>query len=431
MIVAIALLASTPVVTIDGSSVMGLSTPSHRRFLGIAYAAAPVRELRDHPPQRYRPPQLRRAFSFGPSCSQTLSPNGFEPWTKEFVVSGPVSDDCLFLNVWAPNRAKGAPILFWIHGGGFVSGSGSVPIYDGTAFARHGVIVVTVNYRLGEAGFSQTEKAPANLGALDLVAALEWVKRNAEAFGGDPQRVTVAGQSAGAMLTHTLLAMPAAKGLFAQAIMESGLPPEAGPAGARLNLTPDLPISPPLAWHDGAVSDVPILIGMTGDETSAFSVERTSNTTPSNCGRAGPALLASGLTPRAAARWCGRQAIVDWWKDRATSHRSPAYAYLFAHVPPGPEAERWGTFHSAELPYVFGTLRMSSVRPYRHVDYRISRQVNAAWVRFIRGQAPWPKLADKKLQIQCLSTKSRLVPVMPEFVNHLFRASPQSKKTIF
>lgn len=431
MIVAISLLASTPVVTVDGKSVAGISSATHKRFLGIPYAAAPVGALRGRPPQRYHPRQLRRALSFGASCSQTLSPDGFGPWTQEFVVSGPVSDDCLFLNIWAPNRVRGAPILFWIHGGGFVSGSGSLPIYDGGAFARQGVIVVTVNYRLGEAGFAQSEEVRPNLGALDLLAALRWVRRNAKAFGGDPQRVTVAGQSAGAMLVHTLLAMPAANGLFAQAIMESGLPPEAGEAGARLRLTSDLPKSPPLAWRDGAVSDVPILIGMTGDETSAFSAEGSANAAPANCGSRGSALLEGGLTPRAAASWCGRQAILDWWKNRAARHRSAIYAYLFAHAPPGQERARWGAFHSAEIPYVFGSLRAASIRLYSRADYRISSQMNAAWVQFINGQVPWPALVTNRPQLQRFSKQSERTEIMPLDMAHRFKEALIEKTTLF
>lgn len=431
MIVAIALLASTPVVTVDGQRVAGISSATHRRFLGIAYAVAPVGERNGRPPQRYHPRQSRRALAFGAGCSQTLSPNGFGPWTKEFVVSGPVSDDCLFLNVWAPKRAKGAPILFWIHGGGFVSGSGSVPIYDGSTFAHQGVIVVTVNYRLGEAGFSQSEKAPPNLGVLDLVEALQWVRRNAKGFGGDPQRVTIAGQSAGAMLIHTLLAMPAAKGLFDRAIMESGLPPEAGAPGARLQLTPDLPETPPLAWHDGTVSDVPILIGMTNDETSAFRGDRDPRAAPANCGAAGPALLAGGLSSRDAASWCGRQALLEWWKDRSPHHRSPIYAYLFAHIPPGPEQAHWGAFHSSEIPYVFGSLASTSLRPYAPVDYRISKQMSAAWVRFINGRAPWPSLTKNKAQLQEFCRRSKMVDVISPVVGQLFKHLPVRNTALF
>ena len=132
-------------------------------------------------------------------------------------------EDCLNLNVWTPDiSAAGLPVLVWIHGGSFMNGSGSVGAYDGTAFARDGVVCVTINYRLAAEGFLYLDDGIANLGLLDQVAALRWVQGNISAFGGDPARVTVAGESAGAMSVTTLLSMPLAEGLFAQAIAESG-----------------------------------------------------------------------------------------------------------------------------------------------------------------------------------------------------------------
>ena len=132
-------------------------------------------------------------------------------------------EDCLNLNVWTPDvSATGLPVLVWIHGGSFMNGSGSVGVYDGTAFARDGVVCVTINYRLASEGFLYLDDDIANLGLLDQLAALRWVQGNISAFGGDPARVTVAGESAGAMSVTTLLSMPLAGGLFAQAIAESG-----------------------------------------------------------------------------------------------------------------------------------------------------------------------------------------------------------------
>jgi para-nitrobenzyl esterase len=138
----------------------------------------------------------------------------------EVVIPG---EDCLNLNVWTPDAgAGGLPVLVWIHGGSFMNGSGSVGAYDGAAFARDGVVCVTINYRLAAEGFLFLGDGVANLGLLDQLAALRWVQENIEAFGGDPGRVTVAGESAGAMSVTTLLSMPLASGLFGQAIAQSG-----------------------------------------------------------------------------------------------------------------------------------------------------------------------------------------------------------------
>ena len=204
-------------------------------FLGVPYAAPPVGDLRWKAPA---PPAAwdgaRQATSFAPSCIQAVGfgDKGFGPWTSEYVVHGAVGEDCLYLNVWTPAEGADAhlPVLFWIHGGGFAAGSGSVPIYDGAALAKSGFVVVTVNYRLGPLGFlalpaltaESPNRASGNYGLLDIVAALKWVKDNISAFGGDPSAVSIAGQSAGAMAVLDLDVSPLAGGLYARAISESG-----------------------------------------------------------------------------------------------------------------------------------------------------------------------------------------------------------------
>lgn len=202
-------------------------------FLGVPFAAPPTGE------RRWKPPApasswngVRKADALPASCQQGVTPNGFGPWTHEYVVTSAVSEDCLYLNVWTPAKTSGEklPVLVWIHGGGFSGGSASVPIYDGSKLAAKGVVVIAINYRLGLYGFlahpALTAESPAhasgNYGLLDQVAALQWIKANVAAFGGDPDRVTIAGQSAGAMSVHHLIASPLAKGLFAQAIAQSG-----------------------------------------------------------------------------------------------------------------------------------------------------------------------------------------------------------------
>ncbi|HLZ71990.1 MAG TPA: carboxylesterase/lipase family protein [Dehalococcoidia bacterium] len=195
---------------------------------GVPFAAAPVGALRYRPPQ---PPAawsgVRQATAFSPTAPQLPSPlNNLFGREQQ-----PSSEDCLYLNVWSP-AADGAtrPVLVWIHGGAFTGGSGSTPWYDGAAFARNGdVVVVTINYRLGLLGFlhlaelgGESFASTGNLGILDQVAALRWVHENIAAFGGDPDNVTVFGESAGGMSVGTLLGTPSAKGLFHKAILQSG-----------------------------------------------------------------------------------------------------------------------------------------------------------------------------------------------------------------
>ena len=197
-----------------GSGVVG--------FLGLPYAAAPVGALRFRPPQRPAAwDGIREADRFGAVVPQTRSPGVFD---ELFGPTHPAGADCLNLNVWTPDPgAAGLPVLVWIHGGAFVIGSGSDSLYDGATFARDGVVTVTVNYRLGAAGFHHTGRDGSGaFGILDQIAALEWVQENIASFGGDPGRVTIAGESAGGMSVATLLAAPGAQGLFRRAIPQSG-----------------------------------------------------------------------------------------------------------------------------------------------------------------------------------------------------------------
>ena len=205
-------------------------------FLGIPYAAPPVGAYRWRAPRPAKPWQgLRSAEHFGASCSQPVVRNGFGPWTREYFPHGAISEDCLYLNVWTPRRRTGRlAVLVWIPGGGFIGGSGSVPIYNGARLAAHGIVVVSINYRLGPFGFLTTpalvaqarrdHEPPGNYGLQDVIAALRWVHQNIAAFGGTPREVTIAGQSAGAISVQDLLVSPLATGLYQRAIAESGLP---------------------------------------------------------------------------------------------------------------------------------------------------------------------------------------------------------------
>jgi para-nitrobenzyl esterase len=210
-----------PVVRLADGAVRGKVSSGVAAFLGISYAAPPFGAYRMRPPQPVLPRQGERdATAFGPTVPKGDYPPQYARLFPEVVIPG---DDCLNLNVWTPDiNAAGLPVLVWIHGGSFMNGSGSVGAYDGTAFARDGVVCVSINYRLAAEGFLFLGDGTANLGLLDQLAALRWVQDNISAFGGDPARVTVAGESAGAMSVTTLLSMPLAEGLFVQAIAQSG-----------------------------------------------------------------------------------------------------------------------------------------------------------------------------------------------------------------
>jgi para-nitrobenzyl esterase len=194
-------------------------------FKGVPYALPPVGPLRWRPPQPAAPwTGVRDAQAFGSDCMQN------RPGWDDSQSTLPVSEDCLTLNVWSPAKAAKAPVMVWIHGGGFVMGSGSQPVFDGAALARRGVVVVTFNYRLGRFGFfahpaltaEHPDEPKADYGLMDQVAALAWVKANIATFGGDPDKVTIFGQSAGGGSVNQLLLIPAAHGLFQQAIAQSG-----------------------------------------------------------------------------------------------------------------------------------------------------------------------------------------------------------------
>jgi para-nitrobenzyl esterase len=210
-----------PVVTVEQGQLRGAEKDGVLSFKGIPYAAAPFGDNRFAAPQPAAPwDGVRDALEYGPTSPMGPYPEAVEPLLPEPRIPG---EDCLNLNVWTPGTdGPPRPVLVWIHGGGFVNGSGAVSGYDGTRFARDGVVCVTINYRLGVDGFLLIDGTPANRGLLDQIAALRWVRENIAAFGGDPDTVTIAGESAGAMSVTTLLSMPAAEGLFHRAIAQSG-----------------------------------------------------------------------------------------------------------------------------------------------------------------------------------------------------------------
>ena len=202
-------------------------------FKGIPFAAPPIEELRWKPPAPVQTWKgVRNATDFGAACMQRTH-GDFLPWTAEFLTHNRVSEDCLYLNVWTPRLSATAklPVVVFIHGGGFSEGSGDVPIYDGERLASTGLVMVTVNYRLGVFGFlahpeltaESDRHSSGNYALLDQIAALRWIKANIAGFGGDPHRVTIWGQSAGAFSVAALIASPLASGLFERAIADSGI----------------------------------------------------------------------------------------------------------------------------------------------------------------------------------------------------------------
>ena len=223
----------TSEIRIDSGVVRGLVVGDKKAvhaFKGIPYAAPPVGEGRWKPPQPVSPWQgVRDCFEFGAACPQKM-PTLFAT-IPEMAIRVPESEDCLFLNIWTPAERTSAklPVLYWIHGGGYVMGAASQPLYDGQELARLGCVVVSINYRLGLFGFlahpalskESTDKVSGNYGLLDQIDGLRWVKRNIAAFGGDPNHVTIFGESAGGMSVLCLLAAPEAKGLFHGAISQS------------------------------------------------------------------------------------------------------------------------------------------------------------------------------------------------------------------
>jgi len=458
-------------VRIDSGLVAGTVEDGIAAWRSIPYAAPPVGPLRWREPQPAASWQgVRQATSFSPTCMQASS------WDKQ-----PRSEDCLTLSVWAPEDYSGKklPVMVWIHGGGLHSGSGSQPSYLGDRLPRHGVILVTFNYRLGIFGFFShpelTAESPfhasGNQGQLDQIAALQWVQRNIAAFGGDPARVTIFGESAGSGSVRHLIASPLTEGLFQAAIGESGADytqrtkrehraavaeergkqfAESAGAGslAALRALPAETLSEkpwkPEEIADGHVEigeaseayaahrqrDVPLLVGWNADEGVDLAGDMQ-NLTPQGFHE----MLAGWFQPRpipslfdtlyplvdeskvrfmqdsmGAAMW-------NWASEQVSGGaRSPAYAYYFLHVPPEPfEPCTYGcrAGHGAEIRYVFGHLDQD--RAWRPEDRELGEHILDYWTNFAKTGNPngpglpvWPKFDGKPQTVLRLGTAAEI-----------------------
>ncbi|GAA3002683.1 carboxylesterase family protein [Streptomyces drozdowiczii] len=427
----------------------GIVRGTHERgiavFRGIPYAAAPVGARRFGAPA---PPEpwtgVRAATAFGPTAPKRPYAPPFDRLLADPSVPG---EDCLNLNVWTPAPDRGArPVLVWIHGGSLLHGSSALPLYDGTAFARDGVVLVSVNYRLGVEGFGVLPDAPANRGLLDQLAALAWVRDNIAAFGGDPDRVTVCGESAGAIGVGALLAAPRARGLFRRAVLQSGVPaalpvaegrrttalvakrlgvaatardlagvdpaallaaqsevtaggsPLTGGHSFQLVVDGDLlPRDPMEALLGGAGSGVGLLMGSTTEEYRLWFVP-TGLTERLSRAKLRLALLKFRV-PRATARTyrvnrpgatpgellgaLATDVLLRVPLNRLADARAPGTTHLYEFGWPSP-VEGLGACHGLEIGFVFDTLRGPDAVALAGYDapQELADSMHAAWVRF-------------------------------------------------
>jgi len=416
-------------------------------FRGIPYAEPPVGELRWRPP---RPAAgwdgERRAYDFGPAPLQPQPPRDSIMYHTNFADRRALvmSEDCLYLNVWTSDPAgRGLPVMVWIHGGGNRYGHGGLDLHDGRALARRGLVVVTLNHRLGALGFLAHPElaaeddlgASGNYGLLDMVAALTWVRENIAAFGGDPDRVTLAGNSAGAAHICHLMASAAARPLFRAAVGQSAsgigraegpLPDQsaaqkqglcwAGEFGDRdiTGLRRTSGVELVLKGHFGPVVDgrllteptddvfasgrqhaVPLLVGSNLDEGSVYTSLDALRRLPVEPGsdEVYP-VRDAGQARRAVRQFTGESRFTYPVWHWATAHRASArtWMYRFTRTPPLPPGldlaappdglPGYGVHHTAELPYVLDNLDQRPW-PWSELDHELARTMADAWARFV------------------------------------------------
>jgi len=388
---------------VQGGTLIGMLDGDVRSFKGIPYAAPPVGPLRFALPQPVVPWSGERAANdFGPSCMQSPMPRNVLPGSR----GAQTSEDCLTLNVWALQAAKQAPVMVWIHGGGNQNGSSAVKYYDGTAFARDGIVLVSLNYRLGSLGF-QPHGAEANFGLWDQVAALQWVRKNIAVFGGDPDNVTVFGESAGGQDTLALMTAAPARGLFQKAIVESGgggwrpnpkisQEESADHVGEWGVIVDGHLLKEPVmsAFAGGRAARIPLIIGTNSEEGSLLGLDAHSEGLFPQLSRDDMAKLkalygAQAPNDEEFARLVFRDGYfaseARWIASKLNAAGSPAYLYRFGYVLGALQPRRAGAYHGSEIPFVFD--RMPEVH-LDDADARVERALHSCWVAFARTGKP-------------------------------------------
>ena len=443
-------MSDSPVVKIAHGALQGTRQSNLSVFKGIPYAAPPVGDLRWRAPQPVANwNDVRRADAFGSACIQpeTQATNGAGS-------VGTVSEDCLYLNVWTPNAEPNAklPVMVWIHGGALVQGAGSLPLYDGSKLAELGAVVVTLNYRLGPLGFfshpaldKANANGPVNFGLLDEIAALKWVQENISAFGGDPNNVTIFGESAGAQSILALFASPLARGLFQRGIAESsyGIPSHTrskaqqvgiqvanavglNGADATLKELRDVPaerfpatnqkgttLAPSFIVGDaalpepildifqkGAEAPVPLILGNNSNEATVaelFGIDPAKLIEKLGVAKIALKPLYPGVTDDAD---LGRQVIRDliftaFAKRIADAHatRAPSWRYYFSYLPQKLRGTEPGVSHGGEIVFVFDTFDRTPA--YQNIvtdaDRTMAQRVGDYWFAFAQTGKPEPQ----------------------------------------
>lgn len=381
-------------------------------FKGIPYAAPPVGELRFRRPQEHEPWEgVLSCKEFGCSCPQA-DLSGMDLYGREFYDQPmpALSEDCLYLNVWTPESAAPdakLPVMFWIHGGAFMHGTGSEKEFDGEDMARRGVLLVTINYRVNAFGFfahpglekENEEQVSGNYGILDQIAALKWVRENIAGFGGDPENITIFGQSAGCMSVQAIISSKLAEGMCRCAILQSGgglhslhetpSREQAHESGKRLmehlgvSTIAELREVPAEKLRDAAyavsgqsLSWTPHVDGwLLEGTTDSAALEGKIHDIQYMIGSLADDIGGDDLLQRAGAEFCQNQLRLG---------RAPVYMYYFTRRLPGDSA---GAFHSAELWYVFNTLSRCW-RPWEDRDRELADRVAGYWTNFAKNGDP-------------------------------------------
>ena len=446
-------------VRIDSGMVSGVTDKNGvTAFLGIPFASPPIGQLRWRAPQAAEHWQgVRQADHFGASCMQD-EPGSRLPWSEEFMTQGAISEDCLFLNVWtqAKSASEKRAVMVYIYGGGFNEGSGAVAVYNGAELARKGVVAVSFNYRVGPLGFlvhpelskESEHHLSGNYGLLDQIAALQWVHRNIGAFGGDPNKVMIFGQSAGAISVADLMRSALAKGLFARAIVESGpgLFPgnilgggmtlaqreqqglkyaeskgahslaelRALPAADFFKSAPGSKGTPPgtggpvtdgwVLTREHPVHEVPLIVGMVAGDAAFASgfgppvaptvanyttmAQKTYGDMATTFLKLYPAEKDGEVTAAKGASQTDRARVsIDLWCAEQAKRSERIYTYFFDHPIPWPAHPEFGAFHSSEIPYIFETLKLLD-RPWQPADFRLSDVMASYWSNFAKAGDP-------------------------------------------